>query len=308
MKLNNKKGFTLAEVLITLTVIGIVAAISLPALNHGVNDRLWDTQRKALHSRMSAAILSLPQLKGYGEYEAITEGNLTTVTKDTEAESFLIDGLSKVYKIKNICDSSNMTKCGMPKTYANLAGSSKTLPTSYFTSRKGAAFATENGESLSVYYNPDCVKMNSAIAVDYNHRLTPQKTVCLNFIYDLNGEGEPNKIGKDMGIMSVVNGPNGLEVVAPMPYYKSLGLAPFYKEDGGDSAGLCKNIGGKYLLPTIAEAISITFNSYSTGFTGVASSTITSPGSTGSVWYSSQDGAYLISKTAANANVVCIKE
>lgn len=37
-RMNNQKGFTLAEVLITLGIIGVVAALTLPALiqNHKV--------------------------------------------------------------------------------------------------------------------------------------------------------------------------------------------------------------------------------------------------------------------------------
>ena len=34
-----KQGFTLAEILITLSVIGIVAAITLPGLSSNVNSR-----------------------------------------------------------------------------------------------------------------------------------------------------------------------------------------------------------------------------------------------------------------------------
>ena len=46
-----KKGFTLAEVLITLTIIGIVAAITLPSLLVNVNEKAWNAQKKALYAR-----------------------------------------------------------------------------------------------------------------------------------------------------------------------------------------------------------------------------------------------------------------
>ena len=64
-------GFTLAEVLITLTVIGIVAAITLPSLLVNVNERAWEAQKKALVARLSQAIPQLESLSGYGDEDDI---------------------------------------------------------------------------------------------------------------------------------------------------------------------------------------------------------------------------------------------
>ncbi len=41
--LKNKKAFTLAEVLITLGIIGIVAAMTIPTLVADYNKKVWDT-------------------------------------------------------------------------------------------------------------------------------------------------------------------------------------------------------------------------------------------------------------------------
>lgn len=299
MKKNNKKGFTLAEILITLSVIGIVAAISLPALNQGVNERTWDTKRKALHSRMAAAILSMPQLKGFDS-----------------AELFLINGLSKIYKIKNICDSNHMDKCGMPLKFATIKGDVRDLPkTNTFNSvaRPGAAFETENGEKLAVYYNPDCVSLRQVDGTSQQPAYTIDKTMCVNMIYDLNGQDEPNKIGKDMGVMSVIYGVNGLEVVAPNPYHKSPGTAKSYDPNGNDAATLCKSIDSKLTLPNIAELISITKNGWiATGYDGnigFVSSSVLGTGNDAYVWRATGNtGNAYVSKRSATFNVICIKE
>ena len=59
-------AFTMAEILLSLTIIGVVAAITLPSLTGNINERTWNTQRKALYARMSQAIALMPALNGYG--------------------------------------------------------------------------------------------------------------------------------------------------------------------------------------------------------------------------------------------------
>ena len=55
--LNNKKGFTLAEVLITLAIIGVVASMTIPALMNNVNDEQYKVEWKSIFSDFSQAYL-----------------------------------------------------------------------------------------------------------------------------------------------------------------------------------------------------------------------------------------------------------
>ncbi len=229
-----KAGFTMAEILLSLTIIGVVAAITLPSLMANINERTWNTQRKALYARMSQAIAMMPSVGGYGEYEGTNTNGVVTATKDTAAEAFLTEGLSKVLKINNICDAEHLADCGVPSSYTNLTGTTKKWPTKLselnimFTSTyldgvgltwtntqnnidtKAAAFETLGGESIALYYNPYCLE-DSDVAGFY-----ALPTVCANFIYDLNGVNGPNTFGKDVGFISVLY-PKDTYVVAPMP-------------------------------------------------------------------------------------------
>ena len=45
-----RAAFTMAEILLSLTIIGVVAAITLPSLTGNINERTWNTQRKALYA------------------------------------------------------------------------------------------------------------------------------------------------------------------------------------------------------------------------------------------------------------------
>ncbi len=239
----NKKtfGFTMAEILLSLTIIGVVAAITLPSLMANINERTWNTQRKALYARMSQAIAMMPQVGGYGKYSGTNTDGVVTVTEDTAAETFLTEGLSKVLKINNICDAEHLADCGVATSFTNLAGSTKTWPikmselnslfTNTHTTGQGstytnpqkdidtyaAAFETMNGESIALYYNPACTDDVEGNAWHYS-----QPKMCANFIYDLNGNKGPNTVGKDIGFITALYSTDS-NVVAPMPLTSNAG-------------------------------------------------------------------------------------
>ena len=54
-KKNRKSGFTLAEVLITLSIIGVVAVMTIPALQTHYNRQMAETRLKSFYSKMSQA-------------------------------------------------------------------------------------------------------------------------------------------------------------------------------------------------------------------------------------------------------------
>ncbi len=220
-----RSAFTMAEILLSLTIIGVVAAITLPSLTGNVNERVWNTQKKALYARFSQAIALMPQLNGYGTYNSAS-------AVDTAAETFLTEGLSKVIKINNICDATHLADCGMPTTYTNLSGATKNFPTklselnSMFTSTysdeygsftnpqkdidtKAAAFETQNGESIAVFYNPQCQADLQEVDRHY-----VQTKMCANFMYDLNGNKGPNAVGKDIGFITAMYASDPV-IVAP---------------------------------------------------------------------------------------------
>ena len=236
-KVINAQAFTMAEILISLTIIGVIAAITLPSLRANINESAWATQRKALYSRMSQAISMLPSLNGYG----IGATDAETASKATQA--FISEGLSKVLKINNICAAPDgadddarrdtYTKCGFPKKFTKMGTKSKMdTPTvltelnSYFNSNganvnysqidtQTAAFETANGESILTFYNPNCSYTYGVNGVGSAQNLM-QPTMCANFIYDLNGKKGPNKVGKDIGFMTAFY-PTDSQIVAPAP-------------------------------------------------------------------------------------------
>ena len=261
-------AFTMAEILLSLTIIGVVAAITLPSLTGNINERTWNTQRKALYARFSQAIALMPALNGYG---TLTEGDSSTSAVDTAAETFVTAGLSKVLKINNICDHEHLEDCGIASKFISLKGNDigsipQTLVeynsmfngTDSFsggiysysqTNTKAAAFETANGESIVVYYNPNCVG-----SLNEGDSYYSQSKMCANFIFDLNGSKGPNTMGKDVGFISVLY-PSDSVVVAPLPLTSSAGTST-----QTDAGKLCQQLDSESRLPTREELAAMFYN------------------------------------------------
>ncbi len=266
----------MAEILLSLTIIGVVAAITLPSLTGNINERTWNTQRKALYARMSQAISLMPALNGYGTIKAETsEGAGDAV--DTATETLITDGLAKVLKINNICDNTHLADCGVPTSYTDMLSSKKTTPTtlyelsSWFRSvaysgssystmdTKAAAFETQNGESIIAYYNQTCRTeyLNQESPTQHGNVFGfPQSSMCVNFIYDLNGTKGPNTVGKDIGIITVFNSMDS-NVVAPMP---SSANNASTSSTWYDAAKACTNSDPESRIPNIDELSAMLIN------------------------------------------------
>ena len=267
-----KCAFTMAEILLSLTIIGVVAAITLPSLTGNINERTWNTQRKALYARFSQAIALMPSLNGYGTLtEESSSGAGDAV--DTAAETFVTDGLSKVLKINNICDYEHLEDCGIPSNITAMNGDNiSPFPTKmselndamvniswndYLSGghsysqldTKAAAFETANGESISVFYNPNCMP-------DFESRTTMQVQpyICANFVYDLNGNKGPNTVGKDIGFITVYDASDSV-VVAPVPLMSDAGT---YR--GDEAAKVCRAQDSESRLPNLQETMALFVN------------------------------------------------
>ncbi len=274
-------GFTMAEILLSLTIIGVVAAITLPSLTGNINERTWNTQRKALYARFSQAIALMPALNGYGTLRAATAASGETPAQeavDTAAETFVTEGLAKVLKINNICDSDHLADCGLPTKYTNYSGNIADFPidfttlNSQFTSlnfngnyysqlnTKAAAFETQNGESIAVFYNPNC-RNRTVSAADYLNNMSlpwtyTQPWVCANFIFDLNGNKGPNTVGKDIGFITALYSTDS-SVVMPQPALNDAVSSPVSYLNAQSH---CVKQDSTLRLPTIDELISMYVN------------------------------------------------
>ena len=315
-------GFTMAEILLSLTIIGVVAAITLPSLTGNINERTWNTQRKALYARFSQAIALMPALNGYGTLKEESSAGASDAV-DTVAETFITSGLSKVMKINNICDSDHIEDCGITSNYINYVGSSNSMPTDLQHLNEGllsvdwgaagtysalntraAAFETANGESILLFYNPGCVANMGETGQYFS-----QPKMCVNMVFDLNGTKGPNTFGKDKGFLTVFY-PSDSAVVAPEPF-----STVFDGVNKDNASKFCtEKTSGDYRLPTKEEVASVFINRQFINLEGLAagdanlftSTKLYSNGSTYTWVLGGISGLYKLANSE-NWRAVCIK-
>lgn len=170
-----KKGFTLAEVLITLGIIGIVAAMTIPNLIiHNQKEETVTKLRRAISVFNQAYKLSFDELGNPTPKEAFAMG----------PEEYIKTYWTPYIKINHIC--LTYSDCGYeslsPMTLANGTKSSSNIINK--TSRIG--ITTMDGFTYIIF--------TSGWNVDTNSFSYPNSTV----IVDINGSRKPNKLGKDI--------------------------------------------------------------------------------------------------------------
>lgn len=99
-KIKNKCAFTLAEVLITLGIIGIVAALTLPVLIQVNKNKEVETKLKKIYSVMNQAILISETANGPKEYWTWTSGG-------NFMEKYIFPYMVSSYKIENYTPETN---------------------------------------------------------------------------------------------------------------------------------------------------------------------------------------------------------
>ena len=93
----------MSEVLITLGIIGVVAALTMPSLIANIQDKVFETQRKAAASKLSQA-LTLMNVEGKLE-----------ASFDTDT---FVENLKSYLKIVQVCEKSDLKSCFPEKVSA----------------------------------------------------------------------------------------------------------------------------------------------------------------------------------------------
>lgn len=165
-------GFTLAEVLITLGIIGIVAAMTIPTLLAKLTEDRTVTQLKAVQSILSQTIRSAEEEYGSMEGWGITDYD--------EASAILIaDKLKPFMKVALDCGVNDEdAHCAPNMVYKLLRGANET-----------------NYATNSISYTYKLVLMNGSSI--YIRGGQPGAKSIAVFYVDTNGKAKPNTWGRD---------------------------------------------------------------------------------------------------------------
>ena len=187
-----KRGFTLAEVLITLSILGVVAAIMIPSTMHKIQDTQQLAGFKRAYSMLDNALQMMYVVEGlpstWSDWPSTDEYNSSNA-------NYFAQKLAKYLAVQKYCGSnSGCFSYGTKRKYSN--GSDKLLFNDLAGTNSNNAdfFADENTNGKMTLKNNMRVSLSARYA---NHSFT--KSRCLGSIrVDINGEKGPNRYGYDV--------------------------------------------------------------------------------------------------------------
>lgn len=182
-----KKGFTLAEVLITLGIVGIVAVLTIPGVMKNYQNRIYTAQLEKVYAQISEATQSIMNDEHVDNFYETTARSADTFDPTSgEPTGGVAYFLTKYFKyIKKNCANATDDAClsSNEDVYTAIDGSAASGYGSY-------AIQTVTGAAIGGAYNGT--------------------NNCTSLVVDVNGITGPNIAGRDVFAMDIL--PNGTVV------------------------------------------------------------------------------------------------
>lgn len=176
-----KKGFTLSEVLITLGIVGTIAALTIPAVVSNYKKKVYVTQLKKTYNQIYDAAHAIINDESANNYYATSAG----IAQDNDSENcktgpcYLLNNYFNVAKKNCQADDGKESKHNIcfPADYKSLSG-------------------TNLGKTLSGY----CIQTTNGVTICMAHNTGNHVT---SVAVDVNGLDEPNMVGRDVFSMDI---------------------------------------------------------------------------------------------------------
>ncbi|MBP3821004.1 type II secretion system protein [bacterium] len=194
-----RAAFTLAETLITLAIIGIVGAMTIPGLITKLKRTVEGYQKTVMEAKLIQGLNMLSS----------QENGLNVSYRNTE--EFVL-ALSKYLKMSTVCGKDNLRDCFAYQTISyNKNGESKQVDLDTITTANKlkledgfldpAGFVLADGTPFIVSWNNNCSLLtddSGRMLVDPDKALKSVPYACLDGIYDRSGTRKPNKFNTDV--------------------------------------------------------------------------------------------------------------
>lgn len=170
-----KKGFTLAEILITLGIVGVVAVLTIPTVMRGYKNRVYVSQLEKVYSQISGATQAIMSDEHVDDFYETTAGRANACNAATgECTAGIGYFLTHYFKVErdNCKDSADRCVRTDNNTYKTIEG------TSVAGFSGNYCIQTVNGAAICGFYNAN------------NH--------CMSIAVDVNGLEGPNIAGRDI--------------------------------------------------------------------------------------------------------------
>ena len=271
-----KVAFTLAEVLITLGIIGIVAALTLPAFISNVQGRIQAKRVENINQKLSKVTDKMAVQSGLIGYP------------DTMA---FVQEMKKHMSIAKVCDNSHLAECwgttevdvGKDKPWEiSKTKTAKTLkigePDNWADT---VGIITADGTPMILSYDKECNFDVNNTGLNFDKSSGKSNSLaCISGVFDWNGGAKPNKLGDDVLTLGMASGlgsscafeVNGTCYTAPFtpkPMTKAeceaqkstLGINGCYY-DNDYWAGAVKQCKGVSKMPTMAQLAELASQMY----------------------------------------------
>ena len=189
--LKRKAAFTLAEVLITLGIIGVVAALTLPSLIQKQQDKATVSRLEKIYSVLSQA--SLYAREEHGDFE---DWNIIDNNQASTRENFAY--FEPYLKILRKCD--NKSGCWAEQTQS-LSGQKARWSDNYKIGVDYISITLNDGTNVVYDFAEPSLNYVYGLPSYVNKPY-------IVFLVDVNGNRRPNKWGRD--IFAFILGPNGI--------------------------------------------------------------------------------------------------
>lgn len=202
--MKKRTAFTMAEMLIVISIIGFVAAVSIPAIFQDIKRTQYETGAQQVYSQLNNTLKKINV-----DYECDNDLRCTGIFGTGKTSQTLGTELKKYYKVVKDCGITTTQDCWTPQTNNNFDGSSPTninfntinSPTFYkFISADGKTYAIHN---FSEAMSSDCNNNLSTGVLGTNSFMAQ---ACGLVYVDMNGYKEPNNFGKDTFMFFFTNG------------------------------------------------------------------------------------------------------
>ncbi len=197
--MKKRNAFTLAEVLITLGIIGIVAAITLPVIIQKNLDKQLISRTKKVYSDVNNALLA-----AQNDYGVVGDNSFLFNSQDSDID--VVQNFQKYLIGSKICRSKSQTGCASyyyDIKFATLRLTGEGGGADVYNQNKpkiilsnGAIVALQNSRK------PDCKGSYTANKTDEYGRptddvVTVETSYCGYIVFDVNGVQNPNQFGRD---------------------------------------------------------------------------------------------------------------
>ena len=191
--MTNKHAFTLAEVLITLAIIGVVAVLTIPALIQNHNEKVWSTAKDLWEKKLT---------------ETVRRMNIDGVMTGHKSTEDFMNTFKNYMKVIKTCDNSEINKC-YSTNIVQTGSDSETIEveTSELKTAENLgndwetntmSFVVADGTTVIMAYNPNC---------PYADPIEDQgsQVSCMAYMVDVNGKKGPNKVTKDIKLIGQIS-------------------------------------------------------------------------------------------------------